>query len=80
MVESLYAFQLGGYQKEAQWLETGFLELRSNTWPGLRERILDPICQVASCRDCLAIAAPGNWHSVGIRPEHALLHVLNNIF
>ena len=79
VVEGLDALQACGYHKEAQWLETGFLELVSNTWLGLRERIRDPILFVASCRDHLAIAAPGDWHSVGIRPEHALLHVHHRV-
>jgi hypothetical protein len=50
VVEGLDTLQACGYHKEAQWLETGFLELVSNTWLGLRERIRDPILFVASCR------------------------------
>ena len=76
VVEGLNALQACGYHKEAQWLETGYLELGSNTWLG---RIRDPILFVASCRDYLAIAAPGDWHSVGIRLEHALLHVHHRV-
>jgi hypothetical protein len=30
------------------------------------------------CED-FVVAAPGEWHSVKIRPEHALLHVVNRV-
>jgi hypothetical protein len=62
VVESLYALQLGGYQKEAQWLETGYLVLGSITWLGLRERIRDPILHVFACYDYFVIAAPVALH------------------